>query len=135
MSRQTEFTIPTRAAIVTLRCTGLGWVAISQKLANCSPSGAQSYMLRVLRRANIDASTPPDKLPLKDLLELLKDPSKRGLCRKKRALDQTCAPVAAPVHAQQRAQQQMGRPPQSQIQVPLPQTRMPPRYHTMQRMA
>ncbi|KAH9861033.1 hypothetical protein IAQ61_010769 [Plenodomus lingam] len=78
MPHSGEYTIPTRAAIVTLRCQGLGWTAISKQIGNCSPVGVQKFMRRLLVRADIAITTPPQTLPLARLLEILKDEHHRG---------------------------------------------------------
>ncbi|KAF2179922.1 hypothetical protein K469DRAFT_693793 [Zopfia rhizophila CBS 207.26] len=69
-----EIDLPTRAAIVTLRTEGKGWVYISQKVANCSPNGAQQFFERVLQRSPCD----PDHLNLPLLLKHLNDETNRG---------------------------------------------------------
>ncbi|KAF1951492.1 hypothetical protein CC80DRAFT_207975 [Byssothecium circinans] len=78
MPHQGQMSATTRAAIVTLRCEGRGWVYISTKLANCSPNGASQFFNRVLARAGVDRQTPPGELSLSQLLGLLDDPHERG---------------------------------------------------------
>lgn len=46
-----EYSLTTRAAIVTLRSQGRGWVYISQQLTGVSPNGAQACYQRTAVRA------------------------------------------------------------------------------------
>jgi hypothetical protein len=73
-----EINFQTRAAIVTLRCEGRGWTYISERVANCSPQGAQQFFQRVLRRAGLPTTARATSLPLAYLLTLLEDPHHRG---------------------------------------------------------
>ncbi|KAF2184040.1 hypothetical protein K469DRAFT_709919, partial [Zopfia rhizophila CBS 207.26] len=68
-----QINLPTRAAIVTLRCEGYGWTEISEKLANCSPDGVRLFFNRTIKRAQLD----PTNLSLPLLLEHLEDSTNR----------------------------------------------------------
>ncbi|KAF2189871.1 hypothetical protein K469DRAFT_461352, partial [Zopfia rhizophila CBS 207.26] len=70
MSPTNEYDIPTRAAIVALRSVGLGWTEISEKLGNCSPSGAQHLWERIVDRAGSTS--------LPNLLKHLEDAHRDG---------------------------------------------------------
>src|SRR5262245_50081627 len=64
----------TRGAILALRCEGHGWTAISEKVANCSPSAIKKFVERVIQRSQCD----PTNLSLSQLLPFTDDPSPPG---------------------------------------------------------
>ncbi|KAH9874467.1 hypothetical protein IAQ61_003656 [Plenodomus lingam] len=83
MPRSAEYSRETRAAIVTLRCQGLGWTAISEQLP-VSPNGAFTFMKRLLDQAGIAHTVAPRSLPLAQLLQLLPKKTRRGRRRRER---------------------------------------------------
>jgi hypothetical protein len=74
MPQATFIDSQTRGAILALRCEGYGWTAISEKVANCSPSAIQKFVTRVLQRSDCD----PESLSLPRLLPYIDDPSPSG---------------------------------------------------------
>ncbi|KAF2191857.1 hypothetical protein K469DRAFT_472807, partial [Zopfia rhizophila CBS 207.26] len=70
--------LQSRGAILALRCEGYGWTAISEKVANCSPSAVKKFVERVLKRANCDPNSDPENLVLSLLLQYIDDPPPAG---------------------------------------------------------